>query len=629
MIWVAISIFLIGAFLGFINRRASYITAFFASLLSFIAGFEAKFNGSTYLAKFHFLMSCYVGINIDKLSGLFIMIASLSWMAVAIFSIDFGNNYRKRMAIFINLSMLGMLLILTAYDGITFLVGWEIMTIFSYLLITEHTGAYKEAFQFLAFSELSTLSLILAFIGLYLSNNSLSLANTTSESIIFLVFASLAFIIKMGIVPFHTWLKEAHSKAPSNASALLSAPVTLMGVYGLTRIISITGYTHIWGIAAIILGSVSAFWGAMEAAAAKELKVLPAYSTVENNGMILAALGLSSLAYSFSSASTLYEFAFLCAVILSITHTIAKTLLFLSIGQAKEQLNEESIDNMRGIHKSVGKIPALGIVISGLSFSAFPTLIGYVAEWMLLESIFQSYQFSSILDRLVSSTGGVLLSLAMGFASFSMIKLIGYSALGYNHGKKAKPMPSFFMRAAEVFLMVLIIGFSFFASYIFMGLGYSKFVIGALGVPKGWLIASAKPVFGVISPAFFVIVMSGLFLIPFIVYLANKKNTKKVMSWNGGLDLKEEEYFSANAFSFIIEYILRFIYLTKEVVTNNEAYVTIYDIFEKFYDRLVKVSEKTGYNISRFVMNGRVYFYVLYILTVFVMIFIVFGSASA
>ncbi len=628
MIWAAIFVFLIGTFFGFINRKASYITAFFASLLSFIAGFEAKFSGSVYLAKFHFLLSSCVGINIDKLSGLFIMIASLSWMAVAIFSIDFGSNYRKRMAIFLNLSMLGMLLILTAYDGITFLVGWEIMTIFSYLLITEHTGAYKEAFKFLAFSELSTLALILAFIGLYSSNNSLSLANKGSDSIIFLIFATLAFIIKMGIVPFHTWLKEAHSKAPSNASALLSAPVTLMGVYGLARIISITGYTHIWGVTAIILGSVSAFWGAMEAAAAKELKVLPAYSTVENNGMILAALGLSSLAYSFSPASTLYEFAFLSAVILSITHTIAKTLLFLSIGQAKEQLHEESIDDMRGIHKSVGKIPALGIVISGLSFSAFPTLIGYVAEWMLLESIFQSYQFHSVLDRIVSSTGGVLLSLAMGFASFSMIKLIGYSALGYNHEKKAKPIPTFFMKAAELFLMILIVGFSFFASYLFMGLGYSKFVIGALGVPKGWLLASAKPVFGVISPAFFVIVISGLFLIPFVIYLISKKNTKKVISWNGGLNLKEEEYFSANAFSFIIEYILRFIYLTREVAVNNEAYVVISDVFEKFYARLVRVSEKTSYNISRFVMNGKVYFYVLYILTIFIMIFIIFGQAS-
>ncbi len=629
MIYTIILLFITGALFGFVNRKLSYAGAFVSSLLSFFVGFEAKFLGVLHITKIHFILSSYIGINIDKLSGLFLMIASISWIAVSIFSMDFGENYRKRMAIFLNLSILGMFLILVAYDGITFLVGWEIMTISSYLLITEHENAYKEAFQFLAFSEISTFALILAFIFLYASSNSLTFSNNHSKSTLFLIFASLAFIIKMGIVPFHTWLKEAHSKAPSNASALLSAPVTLMGVYGLTRIIGITGYTHTWGILAIIFGSFSAFWGAMEAAAAKGLKVLPAYSTVENNGMILSALGLSAVAYSFSKTSTLYEFAFLSAVVLSITHTIAKTLLFLSIGQAKEQLHEENIDNVRGIHKSVGKIPALGIVVSGLSFSAFPTLLGYVAEWMLLESIFQSYQFQSVLDRIVSSTGGVLLSLAMGFASFSMIKLIGYSALGYNHGKKAEPMPTTFMLISEIFLMIMIVTISFFASYLFIGLGYEKFTIGALGVPKGWLIASAKPVFGVISPAFFVIVILGLFVIPFVIYLSKRKGTKKVTSWNGGLILKEEEYFTANAFSFVIEYILRFIYMTKEVKTSKRAFVVIGDVFEFLYELLVNGIEKAGYNISRFIMNGKVYFYVLYILVMFMVIFILFGAVYA
>ncbi len=625
MIYLTVILYVLGALSGFIGRKISYCITLLASVLSFIVGFEAEFLGHHFsLITFSLLPNIIVGINIDKLSGLFLMIAAISWIAVSMFSLDFGNNYRKRMAIFINLSIFGMFLILTAYDAFVFLIGWETMTIASYLLIMEHEGVYKEAFQFLAFSELSTISLILAFVSLFASSGSFAL-KIHSDSIVFLLFASVAFIIKMGIVPFHTWLKQAHSKAPSNVSALLSAPVTLMGVYGLVRVIHITGYTHTWGILAIILGSISAFWGAIWAAAAKGLKVLPAYSTVENNGMILAMLGLSAVVYSFSTKSTLYEFAFLTAIILSITHTIAKTLLFLSIGEAKEKLNEENIDNVRGIHKSVGKIPALGIVVSGLSFSAFPTLVGYVAEWMLLESIFQSYQFAGVLDRIVSSIGGVLLSLAMGFASFAMIKLIGYSALGYHHEKKANPMPAFFMHASEIFLIIMILGISFFASYLFLGLGYSKFVTGALGVSQGWLLASAKPVFGVISPAFFVLVAAGLFLIPFIIYLKKRHATKRIISWNGGLALKEEEYFTANAFSFIIEYTLGFVYRIKEIRQDNKAYVVISDVFESIYANLTAFFEKAGYNISRFIMNGRIYFYISYILVMFIIIFVIFG----
>lgn len=624
MIYTIIGIYIFGSLVGFISRKASYTAAIAASALAFIAGFESKFLGHHLFHQFNFLYNIAVGFNIDSLSGLFLMIASLSWIAVSIFSLDFGNNYRRRMSIFLNLSILGMFLVLTACDALVFITGWEIMTIALYFLIVEHEGAYKEAFQFLAFSEVSTISLMISFIAMYASGGTFSLT-AHSGSVVFLIFASLGFIIKMDIAPFHTWLKGAYSKAPSNVSALLSAPLTLMGVYGLVRVMRMTGYTHIWGIGAIILGSVSAFWGAVEAAAAKGLKVLPAYSTVENNGMILSVLGLSAVAYSFSIHSTLYEFAFLTAIILSITHTLAKTLLLLSIGQAKEQLNEENIDNVRGIYKSVGKIPALGIVVSGLSFSAFPALLGYVAEWMLLESIFQSYQFSSVLDRIVSSTGGVLLSLAMGFASFAMIKLIGYSALGYHHEKKAHPMPTFFMHASELFLIIMIFGISFFASYLFSGLGYSKFVIGALGVPNGWLLASAKPVFGVISPAFFVLVMTVLFAVPLFTYLKSKRTTKRVVSWNGGLELKKEEYFTANAFSFTIEYILRFIYMTKEIRKNNRAYVAISDVFESFYNFLTTVTKKIAYVISRFIMNGKVYFYVSYILVMFVLIFVIFG----
>ncbi len=622
MIAIAIAGFVVGALCGFVNRKLSYAIAFFASVFAFAAGFDAKIYHALYVYLFPSVFSLKIGIYMDPLGGLFLMIASLSWIAVSIFSIDFGSHYRKRMAVFLNLSLLGMLLILSAYDGFVFLAGWEIMTIASYLLIVEHDGAFKEAFQFLAFSEISTISLILAFIFLYSSTGSIRLIGVHCVSVEFLVFATLAFIIKMGIVPFHTWLKEAHSKAPSNASALLSAPVTLMGVYGLARVISITGYTHAWGLVAIILGSVSAFWGAMEAAASKELKVLPAYSTVENNGMILASLGLAALASSYHS--TLYEFAFLTAVVLSIAHTVSKTLLFLSIGHAKEQLHKETIDEVRGIHRSVGKIPAAGIVVSGLSFSAFPTLIGYVAEWMLLESIFQSYQFTGIFERVASSTGGVLLSLAMGFAAFSMIKLIGYSALGYHHEKKAQPMPVLFMQIAEVFLIVLVFGLSFFATSIFANLGYARFVIGALGVPDGWLIASAKPVFGVISPAFFVVVVSALFVVPFFTYLKRRKNARRVISWNGGLELKEDEYFTANAFSFIIEYILRFVYRTKEIVRGDRASVAISDLFEDAYAFCVRATERMAYHISRFVMNGKVYVYLAYCMAVFLGIFVVF-----
>ncbi|WP_025270524.1 proton-conducting transporter transmembrane domain-containing protein [Hippea sp. KM1] len=625
MIEVIIGIFITGALLGFAKKQLSYATAAIASFLSFILGFEAVFLNLAITHVVHFIDGIKIGFYLDKTSGLFLMMASISWFAISLFSIDFGNRYKQRMSIFINLAMLGMFLLLVSYDMLMLFAGLEIMTISSYMLIAEHEGSYKEAYEFLLFGEISTLSLIIATAALYASTKTIAL-NAQSKSLPFLIFASLGFMVKMDMVPFHTWLKRVYSKAPANASATLSGSMTLMGVYGLVRVMQIIGYTHGWGIAAIVLGSISAFWGAIGAASSRELNVLPAYSTIENNGMILALLGLSAIAYSFSLKSTLHEFAFLGAIVIALSHSIAKTLMFLSIGEAKERLQEETIDGVRGIYKSVGKIPALGILTSGLSFGGFPLFLGYVAEWMLLEAVFQSYQFTSILDRIASSTAGVLMALAMGFASFSMIKLIGYSALGYHHNKKAINMPVFAMHISQLILIILLIGLGVLAPVWFIHIGYPQFVGGLLGVPEGWLILSAKPIFGVVSPAFLLIVILVLFIVPFAIYTKNKKTTKRVVSWNGGLHLKEEEYFTANAFSFILEYILRFIYNMKEIKQNNEAFVVVADVFDSVYQRLSRLTKKTTYTISHIIMNGKVSFYVSYILIMFIITIVVFSA---
>ncbi len=624
MLYLAFLLFIAGSLLAFKNKTAGYMLAATGSIVSLITGILSRFFN--YHPHLTVILTNHIHMEIllTKTGGLFVAIASISWLAVSVFSIDL-KHYRRRMAIFLNLSLFGMLMILSANDAVAFLAGWEIMSIFSMLMITESRNAYKEAFLFFAFSELSTVALIVAFVILYTSTGTFSFNRLSNVNRAFIWFSSLAFIAKMGIVPFHIWLKEAHAKAPSNASALLSAPVTLMGFYGLIRTVTALNHLHLWGIIAIILGSISAFFGAIAAASAKGLKTLPAHSTVENNGMMLAAIGLSVVAGSAAPHSTLSQFAYLTAIMLAVVHTVAKSLLFLSIGEAKEKLHAESIDEVRGIHKSVGIVPAAGIVFAGLSFSAFPLLLGYVAEWMLLESIFQSYQFNSIIDRIVSSAGGVLLSLAMGFAAFSMVKLIGYSALGYTHEKHGEKLPSHFMKTSQLFLISLLIVLSFFATFIFKALGYSQFITHALVVPKGFLIASAKPVFGVISPAFLLITTACIFVAPFLVYLHARRNTRKVVSWNGGLELKEDEYFTAGAFTFIIEYILRFVYATKEVITRSTAYVTVTDLIESAYHKCTGWTQRVAYRISIVIMNGKTYLYVFYILVVFILMFIIFG----
>ncbi|WP_456399499.1 proton-conducting transporter transmembrane domain-containing protein [Mesoaciditoga sp.] len=601
------------------SKKIGYFMAMIASVFAFIAALTGLtgMNGSFREVYFRLSSNISMGIGLDKTSAFFLLLVSISWFALALYSLDYGKHFSKGMAFGLNIMFLGVLLTISARDAITFMIGWEIATIFVYLLMLERRS-FKEIFPFMAFSEISTLFMFIAFGDLFIQNGTFSL--DTKGTSLFLLFASLAFVVKMDIFPFHTWISKAYPKIPSSVNAMASVPITLMGTYGIVMALSISGIPLWWGITAMIFGGISAFWGGLQSVAAKWLKLLPAYSTVENNGMILTTLGLFATAYAFH-LNTLGNFAMLTAFFLIFSHSVTKTLIFLSIGHAKIALDEESIDNVRGIWTSVGKIPAISLVISSLSFSAFPPLIGYVGEWMLLEAIFQSYKFPSMLARLTAAFTGIAIALAMGMAAFSMVKLAGYTALGYDHGKKAKQIHHLSMNIAELILTFVVVLAGLFSPLLVKFFGYKEFLSGLLGVPKPYLIVSSHPIFGVVSPTFLAVVLGVLGIFPLIFYFAKSKKVKRVDAWNGGEVLNEGEYFSAPAYSFTLEYILRKVYATREIKEKNKRYVSVKDIVHDMYTGLITGAKSTSLALSRTLMNGHVYSYILYILVVFVLIF--------
>jgi hydrogenase-4 component B len=627
-LYLSFALYVLGTVLSL--KKVSYWIAFAGAASSLIAGVFALVREFS-SPQFATIPGLKVGIGLDGTSGIFLIVASLSFIALSVYSVDFGNLFSRKMAAWFNLSLFGMTLVISAQDSVDFLIGWELMTIGLFLQILERKDSHEEAFQFLAFGEASAMALIIGFASLFLTSGSFSIKDGIAATLthsqagpFFLVMVTLGFIIKMDIFPFHTWITGAYSKAPSNAAALLSAPLTLMGVYGIVRTVSLAGYSTWWGVTVLSLGAVSAFWGAMQAAAERSLKKLPAYSSVENNGIILTAIGLSAMA---SAAGTqpmlvLSRFAFLAALFVAFSHTIAKSLLFMSVGHAKESLQEENIDNVRGIWSNVGGTPALGILTSGLSFSAFPPTIGFVGEWMVLEALFQSYKFDGNTERLIAAFAGILIALAIGLAAFSMIKLIGYTALGPDHGKKAHKFPSVKIKAAEIFLILLLILGGVFSPFLIKLLGYSNFLGGLLAVPDPMLIISSNPIFGVVSPTMFIVVVGFLFIVPFLLYHRSAKRSRKVQAWNGGLTLTEDEYFTVPAYSFILEFVLRKLYLTKEIRTGYTAEVTNKDVAEYLFEFLNKLTSKLSYFVGRTIMNGKISLYILYIVIVFVLAFL-------
>lgn len=605
--------FLLGI-VSFFNNKLSCIFATIGSIFSIavgIMGFEKALN----IVNLALFPDVSLRLGIDKISSMFLIIAFLCFGIIAFYSIDFNKLFSKRMALLLNISMLAMLFILTAQDAVSFLISFECMTIAIFFSILESKNTYKEAYSFLAFSEASSIALFIAFASLWAHSGNFIIANAAGN-IVFMGFAYLAFIIKMDIIPFHVWISSTYSKAPSNVAAILSVPVTLIGTYGIFRIFVLNPNAEIFAIISILLGSVSALWGALQAARSRSLKKLPAYSTIENNSMILASLGIAYLTSDTQSLQFLSQFAMLTALFIIISHSISKTALFLSIGHAKEAFSEELIDNVGGVLKYVSKITGLCIVISGLSLSAFPPLIGFVSDWMLLETFFQSYKIEDLSLKLIVTFSAILITLAIGLSSFGMKKLIGFSALG-TKTKDVIDIESLTMKISEATLIFLVITLGFISPLIVMSLGYPVFLDGLLAVPKPLLIVSSRPIFGVLSPTLCTI-MIFIFFTALWKLKSKEKDVKRVSPWVGGLEALPAESFKIGAYSFIVESLLKPFNQTREIRENNTAYVYSADIIEIFYTFITKFSNKISSFFSRVIMNSSIHWYITYIIGAFI-----------
>ena len=110
---------------------------------------------------------------------------------------------------------------------------------------------------------------------------------------------------KAGLVPLHAWLPRAHPEAPSPVSALMSAAMVNLGVYGICRVdLQLLGPgPRWWGLTLMVVGGVSALYGVVQASVATDLKRLLAYSTTENMGLITLALGAATLLRRFGRAT--------------------------------------------------------------------------------------------------------------------------------------------------------------------------------------------------------------------------------------------------------------------------------------------------------------------------------------
>lgn len=481
----------------------------------------------------------YNAIELTLVSNYFMLIASLIWLFVALYSLGYEPGDGVLASSFAFTTAM-MFVILISKDAITFLAGWEGMTVASFLSLYSHKDSRRSAYMFLAFGELSTAFILSGFAYAYYLSGSLFFSawhGLSAWSVIYMLLA-FGFITKMAVFPFHIWLPEAHSKAPANMSAQLSAVMTLMGVYGLISFLNV-GTPNMWvGGTLLVLGGITALWGAFYAAVADHVKKLPAYSTVENDGVIIALSGAFILTMNIGN-SVVGGFILVSLLFFAFVHSTSKSLLFIVAGKL-----ERSGGEFLGGNFTMTRLGVLGGYLAAISLSGIPPLPGYIGEWMAIESMFQSFYLSNLTLKLITVIVGALIALTAGISTIAMSKFIVHG-VDKSKIKKADSSDSGIIIGAG---LILIIGavpqllFWLFAPIIYSmtGIHASKFLGGLLGIPQGTLIISGAG-FGVLSPTMLFTWIALIFLSLYLIFRFKFiRHARTVDSWSGGL--KNAEY---------------------------------------------------------------------------------------
>lgn len=341
-------------------------------------------------------------IGVDGLS-FWLVILTTFIMPIAVLSS--WNAVEKRKAafyVFLLLLESAMIGVFVSLDLLVFYLFFEASLIPMFFLIGIWGGDNRiyAAVKFFVFTMLGSLLMLVAIIALYyiyadqtglggsfdfvailaaMKNGTLSFgAIPQAGTLLFFAFA-LSFAIKVPLFPFHTWLPDAHTEAPTAGSVILAAVLLKMGTYGLMRFnfALFPDQSREWAWLFIALAIIGIIYGALVAMVQPDVKRLVAYSSVAHMGFVI--LGM----FSFT------EMGMQGAVYQMLNHGVSTGALFLLVGFIYERRHTRAITEFGGI-ANVMPLYATIFVITTMSSIGLPFLNGFVGEFLIMVGMFQS-----------------------------------------------------------------------------------------------------------------------------------------------------------------------------------------------------------------------------------------------
>ena len=418
-----------------------------AALLSVLQGTPVRWSISSGVPLFAYSFAY------DALAGFFNLALAVLAAGVSVYSFSYLKfEGRRNIGLFgflYHILLLSLTIVFTASNAFLFLIGWEVMALAAYGLVTfyhEDRETRRAGLLYVIMAHIDAGCLLLGFALLTQASGSAEFASfrtagaqlpNSQQAVAFVLFF-LGFGIKAGVIPFHIWLPAAHPVAPSNISALLSGIVIKTGIYGMARIfLDALGVLPAWaGVLVLILGVASAVLGVLYALMEHDLKRLLAYHSIENIGIILMGLG-AALIFRVVGHPQLAAVALIAAMFHTLNHAIFKCLLFLGAGSVLHSTGTRNMEKLGGLIRPM-PVTAFCFLIGAVAISGLPPLNGFVSEWLTYQSLLAGFGATGGLTRILFPIAGSMLALTGALAAACFVKAFGITFLALPRGAASR-----------------------------------------------------------------------------------------------------------------------------------------------------------------------------------------------
>ncbi len=409
-------------------------------------------------------------VGADHLSLLMVLLATFLGIPAVLCSWRAINDREHLYYFFLLLLQTGILGTFLALDLVLFYIFWEIMLIPLYFLIGIWGSGNRvyATMKFVLYTLAGSVLMLLAILYLYFSARGQGLNTFSYEALLynpairartllaphlqfwpFLGFF-LAFAIKVPMFPFHTWLPDAHTEAPTAGSVILAGTLLKTGAYGILRFCLPLFPDAAAAFAPLItwLAIVAIIYGALTALAQTDMKRLVAYSSVSHMGFIM--LGIFTFTAQGMSG----------AILQMVNHGISTGALFLAVGMIYERRHTREMAEFGGLAKTLPVYAALTMVVV-LSSAGLPGLNGFVGEFLIMLGSMKSRAFLPLDASNVSFTWPVAALAGLGVILGAVYLLVMVQKVFFGKVTNAKNRRLEDLNLREIVQLVALIGVAF------------------------------------------------------------------------------------------------------------------------------------------------------------------------